>query len=115
MEQWSILSNTLNYIHYDRNQKNFQNLDIIASNICKNHLHVRKGKDTIEVDFGLTFDALREEYLDIYQGIQSEIVNMTGYDENSDLSTTYLAKSDRSKNVIPRQKTLFLYKCKGTC
>ena len=41
---------------------------------------------------------LKEEYLDVYKRIQSEIVNTTRFDGNSDLSTTYLGKSDRSKN-----------------
>ena len=44
----------------------------------------------MEVDFGPAPNVLREEYLDVYKGIQSEIVNSTGFDENSDLSTTYL-------------------------
>ena len=35
MEQWSILSNMLNYIEYDRHPKNFHNLDTSAVNICK--------------------------------------------------------------------------------
>ena len=34
----------------------------------------------------------------MYEGIQSEILNTTRFDENSDLSATYLGKSDRSKN-----------------
>ena len=34
----------------------------------------------------------------MYKGIQSEILNTTRLDENSDLSNTYLGKSDRSKN-----------------
>ena len=34
----------------------------------------------------------------MYKGIQSEIVNTTRFDKNSDLSTTYLGKSDRFKN-----------------
>ena len=37
-------------------------------------------------------------YLDMYEGIQSEILNTTRFDENSDLNTTYLGKSYRSKN-----------------
>ena len=41
---------------------------------------------------------LDEEYLDVYEGIQSEIVNTTRFDENSDLSTTYLGKSDKTRN-----------------
>ena len=39
-----------------------------------------------------------QRHLDAYEGIQSEIVNTTRFDENSDLSTTYLGKSDRSRN-----------------
>ena len=30
MEQWSILSNTLNYIQYDRHPKNYHSLNISA-------------------------------------------------------------------------------------
>ena len=32
MEQWSILSNIINYIQYDRHTKNFYNLSIKAVN-----------------------------------------------------------------------------------
>ena len=39
-------------------------------------------------------EKLREEYLDIYDGIQSEILSTTRFDENSDLSTTYLGRVD---------------------
>ena len=52
----------------------------------------------IELDFGPMPGILKEEYLDIYEGIQSEILNTTRFDKNSNLSTTYLGKSDRSKN-----------------
>ena len=52
----------------------------------------------VEVDFGPTVDMLKEEYLCIYEGIWSEIVNNTRFDENSDLNTTYLVKSDRFQN-----------------
>ena len=41
---------------------------------------------------------LHEEYLDVYEGIQSEIVNTTRCNENYDLSTTYLSKSDKTRN-----------------
>ena len=51
----------------------------------------------IEVDFGPTPNILKEEYFNVYEGIQSEIVNTTGFNENSNISTTYLGKSDRSK------------------
>ena len=41
---------------------------------------------------------LHKEYLDVYEGIQSEIVNTTRFDENSDLGTTYLGRSDKTRN-----------------
>ena len=58
----------------------------------------RKG-DILELDFGQTPDISREEYLDVYEGIQSEILNITRFDENSDLSTTYLGKGQTDPNI----------------
>ena len=40
---------------------------------------------------------LWEEYLDVYEGTRSEVVNTTSFDENCDLSTIYLGMSDRAK------------------
>ena len=37
MEEWSILSNTLNSIQYDKHPKNFHNLGISAVKVYKNH------------------------------------------------------------------------------
>ena len=99
MEQWSILSNTLNYIQYDKHPKDFHNLGISAVNVYKYGSDARKEEGSmVEIDFGPTLDILKDEYLDVYKGIQSKIVNTTRFNENSDLSTTYLGKSDRSKN-----------------
>ena len=52
----------------------------------------------MELDFSVTPKILWEEYLDVYEGIQSEMVNTTRLDENSDLSMTYLGKSDKTRN-----------------
>ena len=99
MEQWSILSNKLNYIQYDRYLKNFHSLGISAVNKCRKYLCTKEEeRDILELDFGQMLDILKEEYLDVNEGIQSEIFSTTRFDENSDLSTTYLGKADRSKN-----------------
>ena len=112
MEQWSILNNTLNYIKHDKLPHNFHNLGISMVNFCKNKSG-REEENVIEIDFGPTPNVLREEYLDVYEGIHSEIVNTTRFDENSDLSTTYLRKSDRSKMKNLQQKSLFPYQNMG--
>ena len=52
----------------------------------------------MELDFGVVPKILGEKYLDVYEGIQSEIVSTPRFDENSDLSTTFLGKSDKTQN-----------------
>ena len=98
MEQWSILNNILNYIQYDKHPKNYHNLSLNAVNKYKNSSDIGKERDVMELDLGVMPKILREEYLDVYKGIQSEVVSTTRYAENSDLSTTYLGRSDRVKS-----------------
>ena len=61
-------------------------------------INERDIKSRLELDFEGTTYEFREEYLDVYKGIHSEILSTTRFDENSDLSTTYLGKVDRSKS-----------------
>ena len=97
MEQWLILNNMLNYIEHDKLQQNFYSLGFSTVNFCKDNSGIEE-ENVIEVDFGSTPNVLKEEYLDVYKGIHSKIVNTTRFVENSDLSTTYLERSDRYKN-----------------
>ena len=98
MELWSILSNILNYIQYDRHHMINHNLSLMAVNKYKNGLETKKERKTTELDFGVMPKILHEEYLDVYEGIQLAIVNTTRFDENSNLSTAYLGKSDKTRN-----------------
>ena len=45
-----------------------------------------------------TSDRLTEEYVDRCEGVKSQILNTTRFDENSDLSTTYLGRSNRVRD-----------------
>ena len=60
------------------------------------------GKEFRELDFGTVSQNLQEEYLDVYEGIQSDIVSSSRFDENSDISTPYLGKieSKESQNKL---------------
>ena len=44
-------------------------------------------KSLLEVNLIEGLDRSKEEYLDRYKGVKSEIVDTTRFDENSDLST----------------------------
>ena len=48
-----------------------------------------------ELDFGVMPQKLQEEYMDIYEGIHSEIISSNRFDENSNISTTYLGRVDK--------------------
>ena len=62
----------------------------------------------LELDFGDTAKKLKGEYLDVYEAIQSEILSTMRFDENSDLSTTYLGKVDTSKKGKIKVEESFL-------
>ena len=96
MEQWSILSNVINYVQYSKNPRNFHTMSIKPTNNYKINVGRKEGKKdrlTPQVSLMVTSDRLREEYLDRYEEVRSEILNMTRFDENSDLSMTYLGRS----------------------
>ena len=50
---------------------------------------------------------LHEEYMDVFEAIQSEIVSNTRFDENSNLSTTYLGRIDKENKNKLRAKESF--------
>ena len=58
-------------------------------------------------------EKLKEEYLDICDGIQSEILSTTRFDENSDLSTTYLGRVDTTRASKIKVKETFLISEQG--
>ena len=90
MEQWSIFSNVLNYVQHSKFNSMNYTLNVKAVNRYK--VKPGTGREFKELDFGLTPQKLQEEYLDVYEGIQSDIVSSNMFDKNSDISTTYLGK-----------------------
>ena len=76
MEQWSILSNSINYVQHSK----FNSMDHSLSNCSVNRYKVKPnnsfssfGKEFREVDFRTNLQNLQAEYLDMYEGIQLDI------------------------------------------
>ena len=95
MEQWSILSNVINCVQYSKNPKDFHAMTIRPVNNKRlNSILKDKNEDNMSlgVDLTDTPKQTKEEYLDRYEGVISEILNTTRFDENTDLSTTYIGK-----------------------
>ena len=111
MEQWLILSNVVNYVQYDRIPKNFYDLDTKALD-QEYHKKIydrlkEEDRQILELDFSINPDKLSREYLDMYEGVQSEVLNATRFDENTDLSMTYLGRRDMARASKIKAEEMF--------
>ena len=80
MEQWSILSNSLNYVWHSQFNSMDHSLNVKPVNRYK--VKPNEEKEFREVDFGTNSQNLQAEYLDVYEGMQSDIVSSSRFDEN---------------------------------
>ena len=80
MEQWLILSNIINYVQYDKLPKKCHAMSVRPLNKTKNKIKSKKDekeRPISEIDFRDTSDMPKEEYLDRYEGVKSEILSPT--------------------------------------
>ena len=105
MEQWSILNNLLNYVQHSKFNPMSHSLNIKPVNRYK--VKPNEEREFREVDFGTNSQNLQAEYLDVYEGIQSDIVSSSRFDENSDRSTAYLGKigQEESQNKLKTEES----------
>ena len=105
MEQWSILSNSLNYVQHSKFNSMSHSLNIKPVN--RHKVKPNEEGEFREVDFGANSQYLQAEYLDVYEGIQSDIVSSSRFDENSDISMTYLGKigQEESQNKLKAEES----------
>ena len=105
IEQWSILSNLLNYVQHSKFNYMSHSLNIKPVNRYK--VKPNEEKEFREVDFGTNSQNLQAEYLDVHEGIQSDIVSSSRFDENSDISMTYLGKigQEESQNKLKAEES----------
>ena len=109
IEQWSILSNVINYVQYSKNPKNFHSMIIKPAKLNKTVSNTKSrniNESLLEVTVIEGSDRSKEEYLDRYEGVKSEIVDTTRFNENSDLRTPYVGKTNmtQDKDLMVEQK-----------
>ena len=56
-------------------------------------------REALDIDFGLYPDVTKARYLDVYEDIYVEMVYASKFDENSDLSTTYLGQTNMTRST----------------
>ena len=55
--------------------------------------------NSIKIDYGLNLDTLKTKYLDLYEDVYVEMVYANRFDENCDLSTTYLGQTKTTRET----------------
>ena len=103
MENWSILSDNIRYVQHDKKSKTSHKLDINTLDYCqhKELYHQLKGEKShkLEVDFGINPEILKSNYLDMYEEVHTEMVYTNRFDENSDLTMTYLGQTKMTRET----------------
>ena len=110
MEEWSILSDHSKYVTHSKSEV-FKELSINSMNYRQNRELYKSlnNEQTIKtnLNFGNSPENLKSEYLDMYEGIYMEVISTDKFDEDTDISTTYLGQVDMTRNTEVKAKENF--------
>ena len=116
IEEWSILSDHVKYIKHDGSET-FHNLNINALNYCQNKDLYKELKEKemlkTNVAFGRSPKKLRSDYLDVYEGVYTEVISTDRFDEDTDVSTTYPGQVNMSRDTEVRAEESFPITARG--
>ena len=116
IEEWSILSDHVKYIKCDGSEM-FHNLNIDTLNYCQNKDLYKELKENeilkASVNFGGSPEELRSDYLDVYEGVYAEVISTERFDEDKNLSTTYLGQINMARDTEVRAEESFPITARG--
>ena len=102
IEEWSILSENVKYITHDEYEA-FHKLIIDTLNYRQNKDLYKelKEKELLDasVNFGESSIKLKADDLDIYEGVYAEVISTDRFDEDTDISTTYLGQVNMTRDT----------------
>ena len=110
MEQWSILSDNIVYVRSEDNDI-MNGIDIKMIDY-RDHKRMYKKMskeegEQLNIDFGESLEIMRNKYMDVYDEVYAEVVMMSKFDENVDLSTTYLGRIDMKREDVMKAEESF--------
>ena len=116
MGDWSILSDHVKYVKND-GSGTFHNLNVDTLNYCQNkdlYKELRQ-KEMLKanVNFGGSPEKLRSDYLDVHEGVYAEVISTNRFDEDTDLSTTYLGQVNMSRDTEVKAEESFSITVRG--
>ena len=110
MEQWSILSNNIIYVKSADNDI----MNAIGIKLIDYREHKRmyrklnkEGGEQLDINFRESLEIMRSRYMDVYDEVFAEVVTTSRFDENIDLSTTYLGRIDMKREEVMKAEESF--------
>ena len=67
----------------------------------------KEGGEKIDVDFVESPEIMKNRYMDVYDNIYAEVVMTSRFDENVDLSTTYIGRIDMKREEVLKAEESF--------
>ena len=110
MDQWSILSDNIVYVK-SKDSDIMNGIDIKSIDYREHKRMYRKmnkeGGERIDIDFGESPEVMKNRFMDVYDNVYAEFVMTSRFDENVDLSTTYLGRIDMKREEVLKAEESF--------
>ena len=110
MDQWSILSDNIVYVK-TKDSDITNGIDIKSIDYREHKRMYRRmnkeGGERIDIDFGESPEVMKSRYMDVYDKVYAEVVTTSRFDENVDLSTTYLGRVNMKREEVLKAKESF--------
>ena len=65
------------------------------------------------INFSGVSEKLKSDYLDVYNGVYVEVISTNRFDEDTDLSITYLGQADMSRKTEVKAEECFAMNAAG--
>ena len=116
MKEWSILSDHVKYVTSDGSET-FHKLNIDQMNYRHERGLYKELQEkellSADVNFGRSPEKLKAEYLDVYEGVYAKVISTDRFDEDMDLSTTYLGQVDMTRSTEVKAEDNFPITAQG--
>ena len=107
MINWSIFGDKLRYVDSSISETPKLTIRPLEENKHRQLFNVLEIQEDQIPEMIFEENKVKEVYFDKYEGIQSEISQVTRFDENTDLSMTYLGKRGQTKKNVIRAEESF--------
>ena len=107
MINWSIFSDKLSYVDSSMNETPKLTIRPLEENKHRRLFNAFEVQEDQILEMIFEENKVKETYFDKYEGIQSEISQVTMFDENTDLSMTYLGKRGQTRKSVIRAEESF--------